>query len=26
VLIDGAIADELRAAAEPLQFFDQVLD
>jgi quercetin dioxygenase-like cupin family protein len=26
VLIDGAITDELRAAAGPLAFFDQVLD
>ena len=26
VLIDGTITDELRAAAGPLQFFDQVLD
>jgi quercetin dioxygenase-like cupin family protein len=26
VLIDAAIADELRAATGPLQFFDQVLD
>jgi quercetin dioxygenase-like cupin family protein len=26
VLIDGTIADDLRAAAGPLQFFDQVLD
>ena len=26
VLIDGAISDELRAAAGPLQFFDAVLD
>jgi hypothetical protein len=26
VLIDGAITDELRAAAGPLEFFDQVLD
>jgi quercetin dioxygenase-like cupin family protein len=26
VQIDGAITDELRAAAEPLEFFDQVLD
>jgi hypothetical protein len=26
VLIDGAIADELRAATGPLEFFDQVLD
>jgi quercetin dioxygenase-like cupin family protein len=26
VLIDGTIADELRAAAGPLEFFDQVLD
>ena len=25
VMIDGAITDELRAAAGPLQFFDQVL-
>jgi quercetin dioxygenase-like cupin family protein len=25
VLIDGAITDDLRAAAEPLEFFDQVL-
>ena len=26
VLIDGAISDELRAAAGPFEFFDQVLD
>lgn len=26
VLIDGTISDELRAAAGPLEFFDQVLD
>jgi quercetin dioxygenase-like cupin family protein len=26
VLIDGTIADDLRAAAGPLEFFDQVLD
>jgi quercetin dioxygenase-like cupin family protein len=26
VLIDGAITDELRAAAGPLEFFDQVLE
>ena len=26
VLIDGAISDELRAVAGPLEFFDQVLD
>jgi quercetin dioxygenase-like cupin family protein len=26
VLIDGAIADDVRAAAGPLQFFDQALD
>lgn len=26
VLIDGEIADEVRAAAEPLDFFDQVLE
>jgi hypothetical protein len=26
VLIDGAITDDLRAAAGPLTFFDQVLD
>jgi len=25
VLIDGAMTDELRAAAGPLEFFDQVL-
>jgi hypothetical protein len=26
VLVDGTITDELRAAAGPLEFFDQVLD
>ena len=26
VLIDGGFTDELRAAAEPLEFFDQDLD
>ena len=26
VLIDGTITDELRAAAGPFEFFDQVLD
>jgi hypothetical protein len=26
VMIDGAISDDVRAAAGPLQFFDQVLD
>jgi len=26
VMIDGTIADDVRAAAGPLEFFDQVLD
>jgi hypothetical protein len=26
VMIDGTISDDVRAAAGPLQFFDQVLD
>jgi hypothetical protein len=26
VLIDGTMADELRASTGPLEFFDQVLD
>ena len=26
VMIDGTITDDVRAAAGPLQFFDQVLD
>jgi hypothetical protein len=26
VLVDGTITDEVRAAAGPLEFFDQVLD
>jgi hypothetical protein len=26
VLVDGTITDELRTAAGPLEFFDQVLD
>ena len=26
VMVDGTLTDELRAAVEPLEFFDQVLE